>query len=258
MKQKTVASPVQVIERMMSLLDALARNDAPMNLKQLAAETSLHPSTAHRILNAMTRNRYVDRIAHGSYRLGIRLFELGGLVHTRIGIRNVALPYMQQLHQQLGETVRLSIRLDERLVYVEHAHSGNQIDCNLQSIGATAPLHLTAAGKLFLASESADYCAEYAKHIGLPSTAEEASMDASGLLREIAAVRELGYAYDGAELGTAAAAVAAGINDESGAMIAALCVSAPLERYNQMWASAVKQAAERISRAIGNPMDAAR
>ncbi len=67
----------------MSLLDALARHDAPVNLKELAQETRLHPSTAHRILSVMVRNRVVDRIEPGTYRLGMRLHELGTLVHAR-------------------------------------------------------------------------------------------------------------------------------------------------------------------------------
>lgn len=78
---------IQVIERMMSLLDALARHDAPINLKELAQETRLHPSTAHRILNVMVRNRVVERIEPGTYRLGMRLLELGTLVHSRMSIR---------------------------------------------------------------------------------------------------------------------------------------------------------------------------
>ena len=68
---------------MMSLLEALAAHPAPVNLKQLATETRLHPSTAHRILNVMVGNRMVERIEPGTYRLGMRLLELGALVHAR-------------------------------------------------------------------------------------------------------------------------------------------------------------------------------
>lgn len=78
---------------MVSLLDALARHAAPVNLKQLAAETELHPSTAHRILNVMVQNRIVERIEPGTYRLGSRLLELGTLVQARLGIPQQALPY---------------------------------------------------------------------------------------------------------------------------------------------------------------------
>ncbi len=79
MTETVVKSSIQVIDRMFTLLDALERHNAPVNLKQLAAETALHPSTAHRILNALVVNRMVDRVGAGSYRLGPRLHELGRL-----------------------------------------------------------------------------------------------------------------------------------------------------------------------------------
>jgi len=75
-QQKETKSSIQVIERMMSLLGALARHTTPVNLKQLATETRLHPSTAHRILSVMVDNRLVDRVEPGTYRLGIHLLEM--------------------------------------------------------------------------------------------------------------------------------------------------------------------------------------
>jgi len=87
-----VKPSIQVIERMMSLLDALARHGAPVNLKQLALETKLHPSTAHRILNVMARSRFVERIEPGTYQLGMRLLELGTLVSSRFSLCEKAPP----------------------------------------------------------------------------------------------------------------------------------------------------------------------
>jgi DNA-binding IclR family transcriptional regulator len=83
-REKETRSSIQVIDRMMSLLGALSRHGSPVNLKQLATETRLHPSTAHRILSVMVGSRLVDRIEPGTYRLGIRLLELGNLVKSRI------------------------------------------------------------------------------------------------------------------------------------------------------------------------------
>ena len=71
----------------------MARHGTPMNLKLLAAETKLHPSTAHRILSVMVQNHFADRIEPGTYRLGMRLLELGTLVRSRISIRQEALPW---------------------------------------------------------------------------------------------------------------------------------------------------------------------
>jgi DNA-binding IclR family transcriptional regulator len=81
--ETVVKSSIQVIDRMFTLLDALERHNAPVNLTQLAAETALHPSTAHRILDALVRNRMVERVEPGIYRLGSRLAELGRLVQPR-------------------------------------------------------------------------------------------------------------------------------------------------------------------------------
>ena len=69
---------IQVIERMMNLLDTLAAHADPVSLKVLSQTTKLHASTAHRILNDMVVGRFVDRgDTPGSYRLGMRLLELG-------------------------------------------------------------------------------------------------------------------------------------------------------------------------------------
>ena len=78
----TPKNPIQVIDRMMKLLDVLAAHPEPLGLKQVAQYTGLHPSTAHRILSAMAADRLVDRVEPGSYRLGMRLLELGNLVQV--------------------------------------------------------------------------------------------------------------------------------------------------------------------------------
>src|ERR1700741_1346258 len=134
----------------MSLLEELAQHNAPVNLKQLAGQTSLHPSTAHRILGVMVESRLVDRIEPGTYRLGIRLLELGNIVKSRINLRQEALPYMRRLHQELHETVNLSVRQGDEMVYVERLLSDRTAMRVVHLIGARAPLHITAAGKVFL------------------------------------------------------------------------------------------------------------
>ena len=88
---ETGAISIQVIERMVSLLDALAMYPDPVSLKELSAATKLHPSTAHRILNDLVVKRFVDRSEPGTYRLGMRLLELGNIVKSRLSVREAAL-----------------------------------------------------------------------------------------------------------------------------------------------------------------------
>ena len=244
-------SSIQVIARMMNLLDALSRHASPVNLKQLATETSLHPSTAHRILGVMVENRLVDRIEPGTYRLGIRLLELGSLVKSRISVRQEALPYMRHLHHELGETVNLSVRHDDEVVYIERTAPGTSMMRVVQIVGARAPLHITAVGKIFLSLETPEQVAAYATRSGLPRYTDHTLADLDSLQRELAQVRERGYAYDDEEAEKGVSCIGAGIFNDEGRLVAGLSVSAPSDRLKRDWAPQVRQAADRISRAIG-------
>lgn len=252
MAQKAAKSSIQVIERMMSLLGALAGNASPVNLKQLATETRLHPSTAHRILSVMVDNRLVDRIEPGTYRLGIRLLELGSLVKSRINVRQEALPHMQALHQALGETVNLSVRHDDEVVYIERTAGNSSMMRVVQIIGARAPLHITAVGKVFLAEDGPEKCAEYAKRTGLPRYTEHTLGDADALAQELERIRRQGCAFDNEEAEKGVSCIGAGIFNDEGRLIAGLSVSAPSDRLDKNWSAQVKRTAERISRAIGH------
>lgn len=236
---------------MMNLLDALSRHTAPVNLKQLAIQTKLHPSTAHRILGVMVENRLVDRIEPGTYRLGIRLLELGSLVKSRISVRQEALPYMQTLHQELGETVNLSVRHNDEVVYVERTSAGSSMMRVVQIIGARAPLHITAVGKLFLAAGEPEKTLDYIKRTGLPRFTENTLTDPESLTRELDSIRRQGYAYDNEEAEKGVSCIGAGIYNDESRLVAGLSVSAPSDRLDKAWAAPVKQAAEQISRAIG-------
>jgi DNA-binding IclR family transcriptional regulator len=248
---KEAKSSIQVIERMMSLLDALGRHTAPVNLKQLATETSLHPSTAHRILGVMVESRLVDRIEPGTYRLGIRLLELGNLVKSRISVRQEALPHMQSLHQELGETVNLSVRHDDEVVYIERTAPGSSMMRVVQIIGARAPLHITAVGKIFLAQEAAGSCLDYVKRTGLPRYTDNTLTDSDALVKELESIRSQGYAFDNEEAEKGVSCIGAGIYNDEGRVVAGLSVSAPSDRLKKDWAQNVRQIADRISRAIG-------
>ena len=252
-KQKAVKSSIQVIDRMMSLLGALSRHGSPVNLKQLATETRLHPSTAHRILSVMVGSRLVDRIEPGTYRLGIRLLELGNLVKSRISVRQEALPHMQGLHQELGETINLSVRHDDEVVYIERTTGNNSMMRVVQIIGARAPLHITAVGKIFLAEDGPEKCAEYAQRTGLPRYTDNTLTDADALAKELEKVRRQGYASDNEEAEKGVSCIGAGIHNDEGRLVAGLSVSAPSDRLNKAWATQVRQTAEKISRAIGQP-----
>jgi DNA-binding IclR family transcriptional regulator len=245
------ALAIQVIERMMTLLDALARKSEPVSLKELSQTSGLHPSTAHRILNDLVLARMVDRTEPGSYQLGMRLLELGNLVKARLNVRDAAAGPMRELHRLTGETINLSVRQGDEIVYVERAvseRSGMQV---VRAIGGRAPLHLTSTGKLFLANDDLRAVRSYSMRTGLAGHTKNSLTDLAQLEAELEEVRQRGFARDNEELELGVRCLAAGIYDDTGQLVAGLSISAPADRANDGWLTALNDTARAISAALG-------
>lgn len=242
---------IQVIERMMSVLDALAGHPDPVSLKQLAAETGLHPSTTHRILGAMTQSGFVERAEAGTYRLGIRLLELGNVVRSRLNIRDAAMPLMQKLHKQIGESVNLGTRQGDEIIYVERTSSGRSSVKVVHLIGARAPLHVTSVGKLYLAEARSSDVRAYAERTGLPRYTPASITTLTALEAELARIRKDGVSHDNEEIETGLRCIAAPVRDDTGVIVGGLSISAPAERYDPKWAPIVRQVADELSATLG-------
>ena len=242
---------IQVVERMMNLLDALAEHEESASLKVLAEQTSLHPSTAHRILNDMVACRMVERGDGGTYRLGLRLLELGNLVKARLSVREAAQAPMRALHKLTGETVNLSVRQGDEIVYVDRAYSERSGMQVVRAIGGRAPLHLTSVGKLFLASDDASQVRAYVTRTGLSGHTRNSITDLSKLEVELNQVRQLGNAKDNEELELGVSCLAAGILDDTGKLVAGLSLSAPTDRIHADWLRALQDTAVQISKGMG-------
>jgi len=242
---------IQVLERMMRLLDALAQRPDPMSLKDLSRITALHPSTAHRILNDLVVGRFVDRVDSGMYALGMRLLELGHLVKDRLNVRDAALAPMRALHRLTGQTVNLSVRQGDEIVYIDRAYSERSGMQVVRAIGGRAPLHLTSVGKLFLSADDPRQVRAYAMRTGLAGHTRNSLTDVDKLERELAIVRVHGYARDNEELELGVRCIAASIRDDTGKLIAGLSISAPADRLQDAWIDSLVQTATGISDALG-------
>lgn len=242
---------IQVIERMMNLLDVLEQFDEPCSLKILAEKTGLHPSTAHRILNDMVACRLVDRSEGGNYRLGLRLLELGTLVKARLSVRDAAQLPMRALHKLTNQTVNLSVRQGDEIVYIDRTYSERSGMQVVRAIGGHAPLHLTSVGKLFLAQDDLQRVRAYATRTGLAGHTRNSITQLSKLEKELAEVQKNSTANDNEELELGVSCMAAGIYDDNGKLVAGLSLSAPTDRLQREWVKPLMETALQISKGIG-------
>ncbi|MFM8576561.1 MAG: IclR family transcriptional regulator [Limnohabitans sp.] len=248
---------IQVIERMFTLIDVLASREEAISLKEISEKTGLHPSTAHRILNDLTLGRFVDRPEAGSYRLGMRLLELGNMVKGRLNVRDAALEPMRELHKLIQQPVNLSMRQGDEIVYIERAYSERSGMQVVRAIGGRAPLHLTSVGKLFLAADDPVRVRAYASRTGLSGHTRNSITLLPVLERELARVRQYGIARDNEELELGVRCIAAGIYDDQGKVLAGLSISAPADRLDEEWLPKLQATARQISAALGHKSESA-
>jgi len=247
----TITPTVQVIERIFTIMDVLASREEAVSLKEISQKTGLHPSTTHRLLNDLATGRFVDRPQAGSYRLGMRLLELGNLVKNRLNVRDAALAPMRELHKLTQQPVNLSLRQGDEIVYIERTYSERSGMQVVRAIGGRAPLHLTSVGKLFLAAEEPQRVRAYATRTGLAGHTKNSLTQLSALERELAKVRQYGNARDNEELELGVRCMAAGIYNDQGILVAGLSISAPALRLEEEWLPKLQATTQEISAILG-------
>ncbi|MBW8327871.1 MAG: IclR family transcriptional regulator [Thiobacillus sp.] len=253
---KNVNSSIQVLDRAMALVGVLSRAPGPVSLTRLANEADLHTASAHRILGSLIAHGLVEKTGAGEYDLGVRWLEVGNRLRSRLNIRQVAMPFMQQLAELTGETVNLIVRRGDEAVYVERVTGGQTMIQVVQVVGAHAPLHVTAVGKIFLAEDSASGVMGYAERTGLPAYTSNTLTTLERLSTELETIRSEQLAHDRQEAELGVACIGAPVRDAEGKLVAGLSISAPAGRHKPGWAEALKKPAAQTGATLGYLADA--
>lgn len=246
--------PVRVLVKAMAVLDLLAESSEQMSLGDIAARLDLNKSTCYRILTTLATEDFVERPSPGTYRLGVGAFRIGSAMARRMGVRDRALPAMQELYRATGETVFLLVPRGDEAVCVERL-DGRYAASHTLRVGGVLPLHLGAGPRLLLASLPAEQVEAYLagafqRRVAAPG------IDEGELRAQITAIHRDGYALseDDVELGVTA--LGAPVRDHTGTVVAALSLSGlsahlPAgERDEQV--RTLFAAAEAASRALGS------
>jgi DNA-binding IclR family transcriptional regulator len=158
---------------------------------------------------------------------------------------------MRALHKITGQTVNLSVRQGDEIVYIDRAYSERSGMQVVRAIGGRAPLHLTSVGKLFLADDDLVKLKNYASKTGLNGHTQNSISDLTQLEKELDLVKSLGHARDDEELELGVSCMAAAILDDTGKLVAGLSLSAPTERMQDDWLKSLKDTATQISKSLG-------
>jgi len=238
-----------VAARLLAVLDAFDQGgDGTLSLAEIAQRAGLPESTAHRLIAGLVEWGGLERTA-GGYRLGLKLWRLGTRQPTTRALRQVALPYLEDLLELTRQNVQLAVRDGLAALYLDRLMARDSVVV-LADIGRRLPLHATGVGLVLLAHGGpgllADVLAE-APHKYLPATATT-----EGELRpRLAAIRREGLVRTRDEMTPGSASVAAPLRDGTGQVVAAISIIVPSNRpFDPAHELAVRLAAAGISREL--------
>lgn len=226
------SNPVQSAERIFQIFETLAQN-GPMTLTQLSQSLGLHKTTAHRLTQSLVSMHYVKKDAvTGKYRLTFKILELSGRVLEQMDIRAIAHPYIERLASECRETVHFVQREGSNIVYIDKVESNVNSVRMVSRVGLRQPMYCTAVGKAMLAELPLEDVRELWDKSRLEKLTENTITDFPLLQKELALIREKGYALDNEENELGVRCIAACVTGFDGKSVNAFSISAPTTRMD--------------------------
>jgi DNA-binding IclR family transcriptional regulator len=238
------------VDNALRLLQLVGERQA-LRVAEAAELLGVARSTAHRLLSALRRRDFVmqDR-PNGAYRPGPALNAVGLAAISRIDIRRVAHPILEDLQDQTQETASLAVLEGTTVRFVDCVESPRSVRVGNRT-GIVRPAHASAVGKAILAElPRAELERRYPGPV-LPPGAPAAIADRDTLMAELAQIRAQGYALNWEESVEGVSAVAVPLRDAAGSPVAALGIAAPSSRTGSVdtlhaLAPILREAAARI------------
>lgn len=247
---------VQAVERTLDILDCFTLQDREMSLSDVVRKTGLNKTTAKRLISNLTSRGYLQQ-NHLSkrYQLGLRLFELGGIVFSSFNLQEAAAVPMTRLQSETGATVLLGTIMEEQLVYVGK-REGDGIIRISSGIGWTRPLHYGVLGMVLMAYLDRKTVREIMLKQPLKAYTPHSVTDEDAFSLRLEQIRDQGYFVEREEAVEGIIGIGAPIRNYSREVIAALGIAFPARQSNlttgmEDYIELVKRTCSEISSELG-------
>ncbi|AVF03130.1 MAG: IclR family transcriptional regulator [Devosia indica] len=206
------------------VLDCFDTSHRALTLAEICAKTGFPRSTTHRLLAAMREVGFVEQDRErDSYRLGLRLFELGNTVLANLELNREGHSIVDALHRLTNHAVHLAVFDGHRAVVIQRTEAEPMLS---NTMVENSPVHCTSVGKAILAYQPAEIVNRVID-AGLQRYTESTITDPDALRAELTKTRARGYAIDEGEHQPGLRCVGAPIRNQAGHVFAGISVSAP-------------------------------
>lgn len=218
------AKAPSVLWKAFDVLGAFSHRRRVLSLAEIARYSGLPKSTAHRVLAMLVEVGAVEAVPDG-YQVGLKMFSLG-VLPPEAALREAALPHLEELHRQTGQTLHLAILRDADVIYLEKLLPRERSLTMPSVIGDRMPATCTGVGKVLLAFSPAEV-RDKALAGPLPQRTARSLGTLEEVRRELAAITGRGYALDREEAAPGVSCVAVPVLGDDGCAVAAISVSYP-------------------------------
>jgi DNA-binding IclR family transcriptional regulator len=223
---------VQALERALDILDCFDFQNRELSLSDVVSRTGLNKTTAKRLVSNLTARGYLQLDSENKkYQLGMRLFELGGVVLSSFSLRRAAASPMTALRNETGATVLLAVRMEDQLVYLDKREGDGMIRIS-SDVGWRRPLHYGMLGMVLMASIDVDEVDRILKAYPLEAHTPFSITDGDAFSLRLEEIRNQGYVIENEEAVEGLYGIAAPIKDHHRQVVAALGVTIPVGQRN--------------------------
>lgn len=244
----------KTVVRSMELLNLFIAHEQ-LSISEMVKLSKLPKSTVHRMIGSLEEMGFLEKDPDGKYTLGILFLQFGQLVAERLDIRQIALPIMQQLRDEVEEAVHLVIRSGQEAVYIEKLDTDHPVRL-FTKIGRRAPLYAGASSRVILAHLEPEEQDAYLEQVVLKPYGVGTITNKQALREVLRLTKKVGYAISRSELENYTAELSAPLFDHTGKIAGAISIAGLEVKFTEPFIDEhvhkLKQAAGVISRKLGH------
>ncbi len=221
------------VERALVLLRYIVDHPEGLSIREVSREYGYSPATVQKLVSALNNQDFVTQEETTErYHLGPEAVQLGLVALSRLEVRQVARPSLENLSSETEETVFLAIGRRDHVIYIDKVVSNRLIRMDAP-LGVDRPYNCTSVGKVLLSGMPDEKVVELFSAEAFEHRTENSIVSIETLQAEINQVRKRGWAMDQEEYAPGAYCIGAPIYNHEGHIIAALTVSGPSERIKE-------------------------
>jgi len=215
---------VNSVLKAIQVMNLFSASEPRLTVTEIARRLNMPKSTAHSLLNTLVSEGFIEKMGRESYALGTAVIVLTQRVRVNVELRDRAAPYLRELADQCAESVYLTIRDGDYVLYIYAIESSRRLIART-AVGDRAYLHCTGVGKAILAELPLQEVDQIIERVGLPAITSYTTTDVAALKEKLLQTRERGYSFDNQENELRNFCIGAAIFDGTGQVIGACSVA---------------------------------